>query len=113
MILGDYLIPNAYDSTKHQMIGHPITGSFHWDIKLVKIGFGDNWMLSTIPNILTDTGTTLIYFPPGKFDEVIIALDMYNFCLQQIQNMIPIKMKLLKGLYGVSVITNCEDLSVF
>jgi len=49
------------------MIGHPITGSFHWDIKLVKIGLGDNWKFSTIPHILTDTGTTLIYFPPGKF----------------------------------------------
>lgn len=52
------------------MIAHPISGSFHWSLHVVKIGMNGKWFMGTVPNALTDTGTTYIYLPEGKIKTI-------------------------------------------
>lgn len=63
MTLGGYDVENSVDTSKHSLVGHPVAGSFHWSLHLVKIGMGDDWMKTTVPHALTDTGTTYLYLP--------------------------------------------------
>ena len=66
MTLGGYDDTDSFDKDAHKLIAHPISGSFHWSVHIVRIGYGsDKWFYSTKTNALTDTGTTLIYFPKG------------------------------------------------
>lgn len=48
MTIGGY-DETAYDSSKHKMIAHEISGSFHWQVHVVKIGAGGDWIYSTTP----------------------------------------------------------------
>ncbi len=71
MVIGGYDDEGlSYDKKKHSLFSHPITGSFHWEIKLVKFGYGDVLMDSTLSHILTDTGTSLLYLPPDLFNKL-------------------------------------------
>ena len=84
------------------MHAHPITGSFHWEIKIVKIGYGDVFMDSSMSHILTDTGTTLLYLPP----------DLFNFINKELAKDVPPGMKALSD-NGKVYFINCNTLEHF
>eukprot|EP00347_Sterkiella_histriomuscorum_P004811 403359005 len=102
MTIGGY-DETAYDSSKNNMIGHGVSGSFHWQVHVVKIGAAGQFMFSTVPQALTDTGTTYTYLPQAEYD----------FIMSKIQKAMPSYMKLRMTRYGESVFTGCDDSSVF
>ena len=52
-----------YDARKYQMTSNRIAGSFHWQLKLNKMGFGGRTFTPSQRFALTDTGTSLIIMP--------------------------------------------------
>ena len=64
LTIGDYeREPKEMYATGNKLISHRISGSFHWQLKLNKIGFGVNTFAPTIRTAFMDTGSTLILMP--------------------------------------------------
>jgi hypothetical protein len=57
---------DLYGRPGFDMIGHKISGSFHWSLRLVKCKIGDIWYLPKGLQALTDTGTTYMLMPKGN-----------------------------------------------
>ncbi len=51
-----------YNSSINKIITHRVQGSFHWSLQLNKVIIGDNYdyLIPSVTDILTDTGTTMI-----------------------------------------------------
>jgi hypothetical protein len=60
----------------YSLVSHPVSGSFHWAIHIVKFrvarsaGGGTDWVLSQASQALTDTGTTNLMLPKGKEEDL-------------------------------------------
>ena len=64
LFLGGYkqeLIGDGYE-----IIAHPITGSFHWTIQLLRIKVNGNWFNTKSNNALVDTGSSYIILNKGN-----------------------------------------------
>lgn len=63
----------GYDSSfyKGYMHAHPISGSFHWSLKVNKLTYGSSSFYLKSNKALTDTGTTFIYLPPDDFENLM------------------------------------------
>jgi len=51
------------NSDYSKVISHRVSGSFHWSLKIIEISQGDKSFTPSTANVLTDTGTTMSYFP--------------------------------------------------
>lgn len=66
MTIGDY-DRNGYNANKVKLVAHPVSGSFHWTVHILKYRIGNGeWKLNMYPKSLTDTGATWIYIPKCK-----------------------------------------------
>ena len=60
-------------SASDQIVTHRISGSFHWQLKLNSIGFGEQKFAPTDRTVFMDTGTTMVLMP---YDDWISLYDM-------------------------------------
>ena len=61
---------DKYNANKHSFTAMRIAGSYHWEVKVSKVGFaGDTFTLSQRV-ALTDTGTTVTILPSEDWDSL-------------------------------------------
>ena len=63
--LDSYITYGGYDNQSYSendtIIGHPISGSFHWQVHIVNIVYNGTNIKPSVTTGLTDTGTTLFF----------------------------------------------------
>ena len=66
MSIGEYDL-SGYNDKKVKLIAHPVSGSFHWTVHILRYRIGNGeWFKNMYPKSLTDTGATWIYIPKSK-----------------------------------------------
>ena len=71
---GDYFDQKKhFNSSKNEIIAHRISGSFHWEVHLIKFQVGKNKIdiYPSVHSALTDTGTNSIIMPPKDYKAFI------------------------------------------
>lgn len=96
----------AFDGANKQLIAHRISGSFHWEIPLVRYSMGK--FLNEKPSFMhtmTDTGSTLSLLGEDDFDKFYAA-----FCSNlPVANMRCVRQRLNNYDFQLMSITNCES----
>ena len=63
---GDFLDHQKYfNSSENQLVAHRISGSFHWEVHLIKFQVGKNKtnIYPSVHSAMTDSGTNMIIMP--------------------------------------------------
>ena len=52
-----------FNKTLYPLVGHPVSGSFHWSLHIVRYKMNGKWFYTKATAALTDSGSTDLLLP--------------------------------------------------